>query len=396
VYDLGGGTFDVTIMRIGATEIEVLAVGGSHDLGGANWDEALFEHLLAEVGEQIPDESLGDDDQAMQELWNLTERTKKDLSKAESRTLLIRQFGGSAKVVITRERFQQLTAGLVEQTIGIVRRTLKEAEELYPGVTAEIDEVLLVGGSCWMPAIPDAVGAAFDWPVKLADPDLAVAKGAALYAAGQAVRDIVYGTTGSRTGEAAAGAQEPIVAEDLPPEASALIARRLGIDVEAAARLGSRTVVNVLPKSVGIKLVDESVRGWEQSDDPPCYVEHLVPAQTQVPFEPAEPFSAATVAASQDVIRIEIWEQAGAVAGRRLEENHRLEFGDITGMREYGLPAGSPLSIFFNVNAEGVVVVTATEAVSGKKLEVEAKIQLLSDEQVAEAKSNLAGLRAST
>ena len=396
VYDLGGGTFDVTIMRIGATAIEVLAVGGSHDLGGANWDEALFEHLLAEVSEQIADDSLRDDDQAMQELWNLTEQNKKDLSKAESRTLLIRQFGGSAKVVITRAQFQQLTASHVEQTIGIVRRTLKEAEDLYPGVTAEISEVLLVGGSCWMPAIPEAVGAAFDWPVKLADPDLAVAKGAALYAAGEAIREIVDGTGATRTGAGETGAPEPIAAEDLTSEASTLIAQKLGIDTEAAARLASRTVVNVLPKSIGIKLVDESVPGWEQMDEPPCYVEHLVAAQTQVPFTPAEPFSAATVTASQDVIRIEIWEQAGAVAGRRLDQNHRLNFGDITDMKGYGLPAGSPVSIHFNVDAEGLVRVTATEDVSGKNLKVKAKIQLLSDEQVAEAKSNIAGLRAST
>jgi molecular chaperone DnaK (HSP70) len=395
VYDLGGGTFDVTIMRIGATAIEVLAVGGSHDLGGANWDEALFEHLLAEVSEQIGDDSLRDDDSAMQDLWNQTERTKKELSSAESRTLLVRQGGGIAKVVITRAQFEQLTSSLVEQTIEIARRTVQEAEDKYPGVTAEISEVLLVGGSCWMPAIQRAVGAAFDWPVKLADPDLAVAKGAAIYAAGQAVREILdrAGETGDH---GAVGAREPIAAEDLKPETRESIARRVGIEPEAAARIASRTVVNVLPKAVGVKLVDTSVPGWERMDELPFYVEHLVAAQTQVPFTPAEPFTAATITDNQDGVEIEIWEQAGAVTGSRLAENHRLRGGVIPDLGGLALPAGSPVSIHFNVDAEGLVRLTATEPVSGKKLKVEAKIQLLSDEQVVEAKRNLAGLTVST
>jgi len=398
VYDLGGGTFDVSILRIGTTKIEVLAVGGNHFLGGANWDEALFDHLVAEVGSQVGDESLRDDDQAMQDIWNLAEKTKKDLSHAETRTLVIRQSGGSAKISITRAQFEQLTAHLVQQTIDITRRTLAEVEELYPGVQAEIDGILLVGGSCWMPAIKAAVDGAFSWPAKLADPDLAVAKGAALYAAGKVVREIIDPIDARSAADQGDGpAAEPIAVEDLTLEQEYAIRQGMGgLDPAQAVDLGNRTVVNVLPKAIGIKLVDESVPNWRELDPLPTYVEHLVAAQTQIPFTPPDPYLAATVVADQDIIPVEIWEQAGAVAGREMHENRLLKRGKLEQMRQFALPAGSPLSIDFNVDDEGVVRVTATEATSGRKVQVEAKIQLLDDAQFAEAKANVAGLRAST
>ena len=396
VFDLGGGTFDVTIMRIGPSKIEVLAVGGDADLGGANWDEVLFKHLVTEVISQVGDDSIRDDDQAMQHIWDVTEKTKKDLSQAESRTLVLREGGAVAKISVSRADFEQMTAHLLQQTIDITRRTLDEAEALYPGVATEISDVLLVGGSCKMPAVSEAVKGAFDWPAKLADPDLAVAKGAALFAAGKLVQEIVPTPAPGATapGETAPN-PEPISAEDLTPQQEALIRNMTGLDAEAAASLGSRTVVNVLPKAVGVKLIDETVPQWNQLDEPPTYVEHLVSAQTQLPHNPADPFRAATSVADQDTIRIEIWEQAGAVAGRAMDQNHFLKAGELSNMRAFSLPAGTPIGIDFNVDAEGLVQVTATELRSGRILEVEAKVQLLSDEQVEEAKSNISGLTAS-
>jgi molecular chaperone DnaK len=399
VYDLGGGTFDVTVMRIGATQIEVLAVGGDHNLGGANWDEALFEYLVSEVIAQSGDEAIRDDDQSMQDIWNLAERTKKELSSAETRNVIVRVAGKPTKVTITRAQLEQLTAHLVEQTISITQRTLAEAEALYPGVEKEISNVLLVGGSCKMPIISTTVNEAFRWKAELADPDLAVAKGAALYAAGKLVRDIVDRTMdGTFSSESRDGSDKPPVSlTDLTSEQEAEIVKEAGgLPLSVAVDLGSRTVINALPKAIGIKLVDTTVPNWEEADPMPHYVHHLVAAQTQVAFKPEEPFLAATVVANQDVIPIEIWEQAGAVAGRAVSQNRLLEAGHLKAMRSLSLPKGSPIEVYFDVDDEGLVRIRAVEPSSKREVQVEARIQLLSDVQVAEAKANVAGLVAAT
>ncbi len=389
VYDLGGGTFDVTIMRIGKTSIEVLAVGGNHQLGGANWDEVLFNHLLDEAVKEAGDDALRDDEFVTQAAWNDAEKVKKALSSASSRAAIVRHSGGSAKITVTREQFEGLTAHLLEQTVDVMQRTLEEAERLHPGVKDQLSSVLLVGGSSHMPAVRAAVSTALGREAKLADPDLAVAKGAALYAAGLAVRDIILPDHDSTE-------NLPLPVESLTPLQEEKVREVVGgLLPEAALKLAERTVSNVLPKAVGIKLVDMSSPDWEQNPEEHAYVQHLVEAQTPVPHtSPA--FKAGTVSANQDVIRIEIWEQAGESAGRDVQENTLLKHGDICDLRPFDLPANSPIDIFFNVNSEGLVQVTALEPTSRKEIKVEAKIQLLTQAQMDEARRNLSGLTART
>jgi molecular chaperone DnaK (HSP70) len=84
---------------------------------------------------------------------------------------------------VTRQQFEEMTAGLLEETIRITRQTLEEAEQRYPGIRQQISELLLVGGSARMPAVAERLRKEFGWEPRLTDPDLAVAKGAALYAA---------------------------------------------------------------------------------------------------------------------------------------------------------------------------------------------------------------------
>lgn len=120
-------------MRIGKTSIEVLAVGGNHQLGGANWDEVLFNHLLDEAVKEAGDDALRDDEFVTQAAWNDAEKVKKALSSASSRAAIVRHSGGSAKITVTREQFEGLTAHLLEQTVDVMQRTLEEAERLHPG-----------------------------------------------------------------------------------------------------------------------------------------------------------------------------------------------------------------------------------------------------------------------
>lgn len=398
VYDLGGGTFDISLIRMTDTSVEVLAVGGNSKLGGADWDEKLFDHILDQLIGQWGDESARDDEGELQALRTLTEQTKKDLSKAESKQIIRRYSGTAAKITVTRKEFEEMTADLLEETIRITQRTLDEAEKRYPGIRDRISQLLLVGGSSKMPAVAERLKREFSWEPRLSDPDLAVAKGAALYAAGQTVRYVESGDgakPGASTASSDHGAGLPAPGP-VTDEAVQEVAKRIGVDEEKVRDLAQRTVVNVLPKAIGVKLVDTTRPNWKEDPDGASYIEHLIDPQTQLPVK-AETFVARTILDHQTGVEIEIWEQAGEVPGPELEANHRVDnAGLIEGLGRFSLPAGSPVHIDMQVDEEGTVHLHAVEPTSGHDLEMNVRISVLSQEQVEEAKQIHRGLTIST
>ena len=400
VYDLGGGTFDISLIRMTDTSIEVLVVGGDHRLGGADWDEKLLDHLVERTVAECGDDSLRDDESMLQDLRILAEETKKALSTAESKTQIIRYTGTPVKITVTRDQFEQMTADLLDETIRITSRTLAEAEERYPGIRQQISQVLLVGGSSKMPTVSEALRREFGWDPRLVDPDLAVAKGAALYAAGQTVRYVdrdqaegagLPGEAGNDELAAAVAGPGPVT-----EEAVRAVADQTGLREEDIRRLAERIVVNVLPKAIGVKLMDTTRPGWQDDQESALYVEHLVDAQTQLPFQ-REPFVASTIWPQQSEIEVEIWEQAGGRPGRDLAQNHALDAnGRITGLGPFALPAGSPIHMDIGIDAEGTVHLRAVEPASGHQVQLEVRISILSAEQLVEAKRAHAGLTVST
>jgi len=400
VYDLGGGTFDISLIKMTDTSVEVLAVGGDHRLGGADWDQKLFSYIVEQTIAQCGDESLRDDEALLQDLRSLAEKTKRDLSRAESKKLIVRSTGVAANFTVTRQQFEEMTAELLDETIRITKRTLDEAEQRFPGIRGQISELLLVGGSSRMPAVAEALKREFSWDPRLTDPDLAVAKGAALYAAGQTVRYVESGsdTVGqAQPGEDSSGGIRALAAPGpVSDGAIQAVAAQSGLNEERVRDLAQRTVVNVLPKSIGIKLIDTTRPDWEEDPEAACYVEHLVAAQTQLPHQ-APPFVASTVSANQPAIEIEIWEQSGASPSRDLDANHRVDAaGMIRGLEPFALPAGSPIHIDMGVDAEGTVHLVGVEPKSGEKVEMAVRISILSEEQVDAAKVVHAGLTVST
>jgi molecular chaperone DnaK (HSP70) len=401
VYDLGGGTFDISLIKMTDTAVEVLAVGGNHRLGGADWDEKLFDYLLDQLTQQWGDDSARDDEQELQELRNTTEQVKKDLSKAESKKIIRRYGGTAASVTVTRQQFEEMTSELLEETIRITRQTLDEAEQRHPGIRDQISELLLVGGSSRMPAVAERLRKEFRWEPRLTDPDLAVAKGAALYAAGQTVRFVepADGATADPGGAldaarpgAGLGYTGPVT-----DEAVQQVSDQTGIDPEKVRSIAQRTVVNVLPKAVGVKLIDTTRPRWEDDPEAASYIEHLIDAQSQLPVAPPRTLEASTVVADQPGVEIEIWEQAGSSPSRELSANHRVDdAGLITGLEAFRLPAGSPVNIEIGVDAEGTVNLRATEPTSGKELTMNVRISVLSAEQKEEAKEIHRGLSIAT
>ncbi|HUZ26149.1 MAG TPA: Hsp70 family protein [Streptosporangiaceae bacterium] len=382
VYDLGGGTFDTTVIRIEADDIRVLCTDGDQELGGSDWDAALVSCLLAKfLAEAEPGEPPEEDQDFMQGLVLLAEETKIALSHASSRPVPLRFAGAAARVEVSRAEFEGLTQDLLDRTIMITRRMLDTLAERH-GPTA-IDEVLLVGGSAKMPAVASTLRAEFGWEPRLHEPDLAVARGAALYAVSRAVHRWREEEQ-QRSGGAVASLQD--AAEE--------ISLRTGIAAERLEQIASRQTRNVLPKAFGVELLDKSVPNWRDSPDEATYIEHLVHANDTLPTGPRK-LAAATAYPDQQAVEIAIFEQAGAQESPAIASNHPVNDGAKLIRDIPPLPAGSPIDITMTVDAEGHLTVTAVEPASGKDLRIDVRVSVLSDEQVDAAKKVVSAITVS-
>ena len=195
VYDLGGGTFDVSILDIGDGVFEVLSTNGNTHLGGDDFDQRIMDYLVAEF-KRAEGIDLSKDRQAMQRLKDAAEKAKIELSGVMSTNInqpFITMDASGPKhldVTLTRAKFNELTADLVEDTIKPLRQALSDA-----GLSAnDIDKVILVGGSTRIPAVQEAVKAATGKePFKGINPDECVAVGAAIQAGvlGGEVKDVL-------------------------------------------------------------------------------------------------------------------------------------------------------------------------------------------------------------
>ena len=320
VYDLGGGTFDATVMVTGRYA-EVIATDGDTELGGADWDRRLVDHLIREFADLTGQQDAGDDEAFVTELTLTAEDVKKDLSIATTRVVPLRFGGSSASVRVNREQFEEITGDLVARTVDCVRRLLEAAA--VKGVRG-IDRVLLVGGSSRMPMVAAALTGLLGCPVALHDPDFAVAKGAALRAA-------------ELTG--AGGGRRPV------PTAS-VVARSFGLLVH---------------DSHG----DPSGRGR--------LVQHVIHRNDQLPIA-GHDLTVATILDGQRSVRIEVYEQAGATESAAPEDNRRILEGELTGLPPK-LPAGSPIAVRFALGLDGRLTISATEPRSRSRLTIEACIE---------------------
>ena len=182
VYDLGGGTFDVSIIEIGDGVIEVLSTAGDNKLGGDDFDNVITQYMLDEFKKQ-EGVDLSTDKMAMQRLKEAAEKAKKELSSATTTNINLPFITATAEgpkhfeMNLTRAKFNELTAHLVERTAGPVNSALNDA-----GMTAsELSKVLLVGGSTRIPAVQDKVQQLTGKePFKGINPDECVAIGASV------------------------------------------------------------------------------------------------------------------------------------------------------------------------------------------------------------------------
>lgn len=353
VYDLGGGTFDTTVLRVAAGKVTVVATDGHSSLGGADVDKRLLDLVLGKLETLLPEadfEKIAGDDSRLGGLLLDIESAKRDLSARTSRDLIVRTASDRFRITVDRHELEEICGDLFQVTTEIVRRVLEKARA--KGV-ASVDEVIMVGGSSRIPSLVPRLAELIGVAPRLVDPDLAVAKGAALRA------HQVAGTV----------------------ELKALAA---SIGGTQAARAGQ--VVPVAPRAVGI-LVDDS---FDPSGDR-TFVAHLIDGNTELPVE-RRTQDYGTIMKEQDSVRIQVYEQAGPAASEEVEHNRRVLDGELTGLGS--LPAGSIIQVTIAIAVDGRLMVTAREPGSGRELTLEAYVEGVVDSAEAERLTQVVGLLA--
>lgn len=260
VYDLGGGTFDVTIMTIAGNDINVVCTGGDPQLGGKDWDNTLKDWLVEKwKEEQDTDEDISENLETLSFIMEQAEKAKKTLTAKETAKIIIVHEGERMKLEISRDEYDALTRRLLDRTIELADSCLKEAEKKGIGLD-KIDEILLVGGSSRMPQVKKKVEEVYHKPTSLHDPDEAVAKGAALYAQNLNGYKIVIDEIARKTGKS----EEQIKQEVDNGGNLQSLAKKAGLSAATVSELnvGKLRISNVSSRTYGIGMIDDNDRDY--------------------------------------------------------------------------------------------------------------------------------------
>jgi molecular chaperone DnaK len=303
VFDLGGGTFDISVLQVSSGVFEVLATGGDTFLGGEDFDNRVIEWVAFQFGKEHGAD-LRQDKMALQRLKEAAEKAKCELSTTTETQINLPfiftpQGGGSALHLqrgLTREKLEELTRDLVERCIERSRATLEEA-----GVnTSEIKEVILVGGMTRMPAVAEAVEGFFGRdPCKGVHPDEVVALGAAI-------------------------------------QASSLVEEQSNV-----------VLLDVTPHSLGVAIVGG-------------YARTIIAKNTTVPTSATEMFS--TSSDFQTVVKIMVLQGESEIATK----NELLGEFVLSGLRP-APRGEVEIAVAFDISADGIVSASAKDVATGKR-----------------------------
>lgn len=317
VYDLGGGTFDVTIILVNKGAIKVIATGGDHHLGGVDWDTELASYMLDAFNSANDTNFSFDGDTMLKNtLLNMAENKKKLLTGKNKVNVNINWEGKSARFEITRELFDSLTISKLNETIDATNSILEIARKKG---FEKIDEFLLVGGSSRMPLVKARIDQEYGVDARIGDVDEVVAKGAAIYAMNEAYSQAVQ--------EYEEGDRD---------------------DRPAPIRGDRARVMNVTSKTYGLGLVENKVG-------------NMIFANTSLPFSFQREFC--TAYENQHVLTLPIWESdfTNPETDSTVEDKFcRLVTSEPAKLLlNKDWPKGSPVHVTFNIDNEGMLSVHA-------------------------------------
>ncbi len=373
VYDLGGGTFDVTMIEIKDRLIRVICTGGDHRLGGALWDEAVVMELAQQFQTQTGEGSDPlDDAEVLNDLFLQAERGKKTLTQRDKAPFRVTHAGKQARVELDRVKFEEITRHLIDRTIELTKEMLEDARAKG---YEKFDKIILVGGATRMPQVRDRLVEALGMEPESYDPDEAVAKGAALYGLKQSLQDEVREVMSGGDSEASS-IDLAEVSEKEMTEALDRIERDLGFTLTGPVReLVQTNIINVLSKSLGV--IAKNDEGRE-------VVVYLLDRNSEVPIEHTSDFG--TDAANQEGVDVKVM----AGEGESLEPGDCQDVGTATLNLPPGLPARSPIRVTFAISNDGRLQVTAADLTGGGSIAVDFETEaVMNASEVAERSTAL-------
>ena len=340
VYDLGGGTFDVTLVRLSQKRFQTLAIEGDVRLGGKDWDDRIVDHVAAQFMRQMGSDPRSDP-QSLAALQAAAERAKRTLSKLSQATVTCTHGGKVMTVPLSRAEFETLTRDLLFRTQFLVQQLVRQAGLEWN----QVDRVLLVGGSTHMPMtrqmLQELSGKPPDQSLAVSE---VVARGAALHAGIRAASH-----------------------HDSPPH------------LEAAAydNLSQVVEINVNAHSLGIEVKQQE----ERIND------ILVPKNTQLPTAASRVYR--TVAENQQKVRVKV------LQGEARQTDACIMIGEcwIEGLPP-NLPKAAPVQVRCGVGSNGLIDVMALDMTSGRMARTTIhRSSGLSEEEIAREAAWVQGLR---
>lgn len=357
IYDLGGGTFDVTLISVDGSNIKVVVTGGDPELGGKDWDDRLVGYFVEKWQQEMETtEDISDDLETMSTMLEKAEETKKKLTKSESvKTMIIHQ-GEKMKLDITRAEYDELTKDLLDRTISLTNDCLEKAEQKGYGLDA-IDEILLVGGSSRMPQVQECVENVYNKPTKLFDPDEAVAKGAAIYAQHLDTLNVTIEAIAKNTNKTEEEVKKELASgtalSDMAEEANIA----MDMDDSSSRRMSMMTISNVSSRTYGVRVYNHRFKK--------DVINNFIYQNDELPKEETKRF--ATLDDNMSGIDIEIYESLGNeeiiedIETGNLITTIRMDFVE-------SVPKGTKILMTIRLENSGLIYVDAEEQKYHSKL----------------------------
>lgn len=331
IFDLGGGTFDVTAMEINKEGLFPITTEGDHDLGGKKWDEEI-KNLLKEKFRDQTGYSGDFDEDFEQELQIMAEKVKKHLSNADKDQVALKvDKQHRANIEITREEFEARTEFLLGSAIDLTKQVFDRVSEKGKA----IDKILLVGGSTFMPQVSNALEKEFHVPIKVNEPNEAVSKGACIYCAykiidktDNIIKKITQNSDGTTTVTIPSGTGEQ------------------RIEVPSLAN-GHKKIVTIATKSYGIKVLV----GKEKKEQ----ISNMVFKDSELPASETGTFGLEE--RNQTSIGVELYQSENYDKYYDLEDGVLVENAILEDIPE-GLPEGTLVELTITVETNGLITVT--------------------------------------
>ena len=365
VYDLGGGTFDVTVAEIVGDKVTVICTEGNHTLGGKDWDAELISYFVAQFCEKtgVEEDEIYEDSEVRNELALKAEEAKKNLtSKPSASFSLSLGRGKRAKLEVTREKFDEITRHHLLSTIELTKTVIKQAatKTSSKGKTCDnFDEIIFVGGSTRMRQVEEVVKKEFGVEPRIFDPDEAIARGAALLAQELKTEQKALGALGTKSVKGGLGQA------------------RLG-EVTSKS-YGARAIVNGESKLYNFILKNEPI--------PTTKTDTL---GTLVRNQPTMEVAIFESNLMEEVVELSfgnpLWERH---PNSSLKDDPNIPYLELPP----GLPEGAPVEITFSLDLNGLLEITAIEKKSGRKCNFAIKTKGLSNEDVVELRKQTSAVK---